>query len=69
MADENGNKGTEVTPKGAVEIDESDLDQAAGGAGAGKVKFNELQPSGEPTADPTSPASPQLLKKGSFDAE
>ncbi len=31
MADEQPEKETEVTPKGAVEIDEETLDQAAGG--------------------------------------
>ena len=31
MADEQPEKETEVTSKGAVEIDEEDLDQAAGG--------------------------------------
>ena len=32
MGDEKSNKEKEVTPKGAVEIDDTDLDQAAGGA-------------------------------------
>lgn len=32
MADEQPDKETAVTPKGAVEVDEKDLDQAAGGA-------------------------------------
>ena len=31
MADEQPGKDEDVTPKGAVEVDESDLDQAAGG--------------------------------------
>lgn len=33
MADEKPGKEEEVTPKGAVEVDEKDLDQAAGGLG------------------------------------
>ena len=32
MADEQPDKENEVTPKGAVEVNEEDLDQAAGGA-------------------------------------
>jgi hypothetical protein len=32
MADEKREQEEEVTPKGAVEVDEKDLDQAAGGA-------------------------------------
>jgi hypothetical protein len=32
MADEKRETEEEVTPKGAVEVDEKDLDQAAGGA-------------------------------------
>ena len=35
MADEQSNKESEVTPKGAVEVDEKDLDQAAGGVSSG----------------------------------
>jgi hypothetical protein len=32
MSDEQPEKETEITPKGAVEVNEEDLDQAAGGA-------------------------------------
>ena len=35
MADENPEKEEEVTPKGAVEVDEEDLDKAAGGVSSG----------------------------------
>jgi hypothetical protein len=35
MADEQPNKETKVTPKGAVEMDEKDLDRAEGGASTG----------------------------------
>ena len=39
MADEQPNKEDEVTPKGAVEVDESDLDQAAGGS----LNYSKIQ--------------------------
>ena len=32
MGDDKSNKDKEVTPKGAVEVDDKELDQAAGGA-------------------------------------
>lgn len=35
MADEQPDKEKEITPKGAIELDESDLDQASGGVSSG----------------------------------
>ena len=56
MADEQPNKEGEVTPKGAVEVDEEELDQAAGGIipiGGGKptdsfsLNFSKMQVVGQ----------------------
>ena len=41
MTDEQPDKETEVTPKGAVEVNEEDLDQVAGGA-ASEVPMDQI---------------------------
>ena len=60
MVDEQPKQADEVTPKGAVEVDDEDLDQASGGAGY--LKWDP-PPSGEgpPGEDKTlkiGPANP-----------
>ena len=49
MTDEQPDKETEVTPEGAVEVNEEDLDQASGGAAYLKMPVDQLKlnPGGE----------------------
>jgi hypothetical protein len=42
MTDQQPGKGAEVTPKGAVEVNEEDLDRAAGGASGGDLPSESL---------------------------
>jgi hypothetical protein len=42
MIDEQPDKESEVTPKGAVEVSEEELDQAAGGASGGDLPSESL---------------------------
>ena len=51
MADEQPGKDEDVTPKGAVEVDESDLDQAAGGL---SMNYSKIEMSYKPAPQPTS---------------
>ena len=43
MSDEKPQKDSEATPKGAAEIDEKDLDKAAGGAESLSLNFSKLE--------------------------
>jgi hypothetical protein len=43
MADEKPDKETEITPKGAVEVNEEDLDQASGAGEYMKISLYELR--------------------------
>ena len=70
MADDQPDKETAVTPKGAVEVDEKDLDQAAGGVSSGgdlpteSISLNYSKdggPGATPTSSPT--ASPLSVSK------
>lgn len=57
---------TEVTPEGAVEVNEEDLEQASGGAGYLKIPTDQLKLS---TTDQlkVNPSDPSLkLSKGEF---
>ena len=52
----------DVTPKGAVEIDESDLDQAAGGL---SLNYSKIEMTYKPAPQPT--ASPDLSTEQDID--
>jgi hypothetical protein len=52
MADDQPRKDGEATPKSAVEVDDKDLDQAAGGAESLSLNFSKV----EVKAQPQSPA-------------
>ena len=54
MPDEKPEEETEVTPEGAVEIDDKDLDQAAGGTDA-SIYFNKRSLEGTTREDPLPP--------------
>lgn len=62
MADQKPGKEEEVTPDGAVEVDESDLDQAAGGF---SINYSKIEMSYKPAPQPT--ASPDLSTGGEPD--
>ena len=57
MSDEQPDKENEVTPQGAVEVDEEDLDQAAGGAAFVKLPVDYPDPNRQ---DPSLKQSPTL---------
>ena len=70
MAEDKRENEQEVTPKGAVEVDEKDLDQAAGGMSSGgdlpteSISLNYSKdggPGAMPTSSPT--ASPLNVSK------
>ena len=43
MSDEKPQKDSEATPKGAAEIDEKDLDKAAGGSDVFSLNFSKVE--------------------------
>ena len=73
MADEKPNKENEVTPEGAVEIKEEDLDQASGGAGFLKVPVDRLTGEGAvdgiklPQGDGSVKPADFTMKPGDYD--
>ena len=58
MGDKTPEKETQVTPKGAVEIDEEQLDQAAGGATTeiNGLNFAKLEFDSAQKVDPSDPS-------------
>ena len=61
MADENSKTENEAPPKGAVEIDESDLDHAAGGL---SVNTSNIDMTYRPK--PKAPADPESCLKNKY---
>jgi hypothetical protein len=62
MAEEPKNDNEEVSPKGAVEVDDTDLDQAAGGVSSGG-DYNETVATGSPDTQmgaKSAPADPSI---------
>ena len=52
MANEQPDKKEEVTPQGAVEVDEEDLDQAAGGL---SMNYSKIEMTYKPSKPQTAP--------------
>lgn len=62
MANEQPGNEDAVTPKGAVEVDENELDQAAGGF---SIAYSKIEMNYKPAPQPT--ASPDLSTGGEPD--
>ena len=66
MAEEQPDKETAVTPKGAVEVDEKDLDQAQGGMSSGgdlpteSVSLNYTKIEVDKASQTTAPQDPSI---------
>ena len=60
MSEEDKKSETEVTPEGAVEIQEEDLEQASGGAAYVKLPVDQLSSRSDPTLKQSPTLSPTI---------